>query len=256
MSERRAGEYSGERVSVVTVCRNALPMLKKTLESVGNQSLRSKIEYIVIDGKSTDGSPEFCREMQEKGEIDIFLSEEDSGIYDAMNKGTGLASGKWIMFMNAGDVFSSRDVVERLLDYADNFPESGVIYGDVRKQGADGEWEVKRAGAARNSHRMFFCHQSVMTLTKLQKEYGFDLSHPLSADFKFFKVLLKKGVEFRHIGLPVADFDTGGVSNRRRALGLADNIRVVMESDGFIDRLRFLPHLVPVWLMCKLRGKG
>ncbi len=242
------------RLSVVTVCRNASALLKKTLESVNNQLLRDRIEYIVIDGASTDGSVEYCNEKVKERKIDKFVTEPDRGIYDAMNKGADMAEGEWILFMNAGDVFSDKDVVKRLLERGD-LTDAVAVYGDVRKKSSSGEWELKRGERLHNSHRMIFCHQSVMTRREVQQNLRFDISHPYSADFKFFKQLMKRGGKFEYLPIAVADFDTEGVSNRNRSAGLADNIRVVMECDNFADSVKFLLHLVPVYVISRLRGK-
>ncbi|MDE6199852.1 MAG: glycosyltransferase, partial [Muribaculaceae bacterium] len=83
----------------------------------------------------------------------------------------------------------------------------------------------------------------------------FDISHRMSADIHQVKRLYKKGVKFRQTDIAVAIFDTGGVSNVKRSAGLRDNISVVRELDGLVDRLRLLPKLYIPYLMCRLRGK-
>lgn len=106
-------------VSIVTVCYNAADMLSKTIESVSAQSYEN-IEYIIIDGASTDGTKQIIQNNIEH--IDKFISEKDNGIYDAMNKGTANSSGEWIIFMNAGDTFYDRDTIKDL--FSSPIPES------------------------------------------------------------------------------------------------------------------------------------
>lgn len=239
------------KVTVVTVVRNAPAALRVTAGSVLSQTY-GNLEYVIVDGASTDGTADFARSLGDK--VDVLISEPDKGIYDAMNKGVRAASGEWVIFMNAGDTFYSADTIERVFDSAD-YSGCGVVYGDVAKRNADGELEMKKAGAPCNSHRMFFCHQSAFYRRSDILAEEFDISHRMSADIHQVKRLYKKGVKFCQTDIPVAVFDTGGVSNVRRSAGLRDNISVVCELDGFVDRMRLLPKLYVPYLMCRLRGK-
>jgi len=239
------------KVTVVTVCRNALEALRTTAESVLSQTY-TDIEYVIIDGASTDGTAGYVRSLGDR--VGAFISEPDNGIYDAMNKGVRAASGEWIIFMNAGDGFYAADTVARVFDGGD-YAGCGVVYGDVAKKTPEGGLTVKKAGAPHNSHRMFFCHQSAFYRRSEILTEPFDIRHRMSADIHQVKRLVKKGVSFRQLDMPVAIFDTGGISNVRRSAGLRDNISVVCELDGIIDRMRLLPKLYIPYLMCRLRGK-
>lgn len=239
------------KVTVVTVVRNASAALKATAENVLAQTY-ADIEYVIVDGASTDGTADYARSLGDR--VDVLISERDNGIYDAMNKGVRAASGEWVIFMNAGDIFYAPDTVEQVFG-TDDYAGFGVVYGDVVKKNASGELEVKKAGAPHNSHRMFFCHQSAFYRRGELLVEPFDTAHRMSADIHQVKRLWKKGVRFRQLDLPVAIFDTGGVSNVKRSAGLRDNISVVCELDGLVDRLRLLPKLYVPYLMCRLRGK-
>lgn len=231
-------------VSVITVCRNACNMLERTIQSVLNQTYKD-IEYIIVDGASTDGTLELLAQHTIK--ISRWVSEPDKGIYDAMNKGVGLAHGEWTIFMNAGDVFANSYVLEKVfsvLEHAD------VIYGDVVKDGV-----VKKALSPRNSHRMYFCHQSAFVKTCLLKEFPFDITHKMSADFKQMKQLWLAGKQFLQLDFPIAEYDIQGVSNMNRSVGLWDNICIIREVDSIWKQITLLPRLYFVWLSCRLRGK-
>jgi glycosyltransferase involved in cell wall biosynthesis len=89
------------KFSVVTICYNAVETIERTLLSVLRQTARPQIEYIVIDGASTDGTSEIIRRYAPQ--IDVYLCEPDTGIYNAMNKGLAYASGDYVIFMNSGD---------------------------------------------------------------------------------------------------------------------------------------------------------
>ena len=269
------------RLTVVTVAKNACAALQKTMQSVLEQDY-GNLEYIVVDGQSTDGSVAHLKTCSDPRLS--WTSEPDGGIFDAMNKGVRRATGQYCLFMNAGDTFVASDTLSRMMALAmdsekkstdslkksadslkksadrknypaDSFcpsavPSPDVLYGDVVKGGS-----VCPAGEPRNCHRMFYCHQSALVRTASLLDTPFDTSHPYSADIKQVKQLIKKGRRFLHLPLPVACFDTGGVSNVHRSRGLMDNMRVVCEVDSPADIIRFMPHLLLPWLVCKLRGK-
>ena len=239
------------KISVVTVVRNAVDALRSTVESVVAQTY-DNIEYVIIDGASTDGTVDYVKKLGTR--VDKFVSEPDKGIYDAMNKGIDASTGDFLIFMNAGDVFYSTETVSKIFE-GNEYSEFGVVYGDVAKMASDGVAVVKRAGEPRNSHRMFFCHQSAFYRREELVKEKFDISHRMSADIHQVKRLYKKGVRFIRVDVPVAIFDTGGISNVRRSDGLRDNISVVCELDGIIDRLRLLPKLYVPYFMCRIRGK-
>lgn len=237
------------KISVVTVTRNAAPLLSKTIESVASQDYEN-IEYIVVDGASTDDSVDIINKSDCIGR---FISEPDKGIYDAMNKGAAMATGEWILFMNAGDTFADSKTLRRLALEAESFPEADVIYGDVIRCGNE-EDEIKVASDSLKGHRLAFCHQSVMCKRDDLLKIPFDISHRYSADFKFFKTLQRDGKKFHHARFPVARFDTSGVSTINRSKGLADNMKVILEVDGAKGLSSFL-HLLPTYIISRLRGK-
>lgn len=228
-------------VTVVTVCRNVKSSLEKTMNSLLHQSY-AHIDYVIIDGASTDGTPE----MLGKTEGVRWISEPDKGIYDAMNKGIRMAEGEWVIFMNAGDVFASDDTLSKVFSVE---RDADVIYGDVIKGDS-----IKKAELPHNGHRMYFCHQSAFVRTSCLKEFPFDIQHRMSADFKQMKQLYLAGKTFMQLDFPIAVFDTSGVSNAQRSKGLYDNIQVIREVDNWKERLRLLPRLLFTYWMCRLRG--
>ena len=119
------------RVSIITVTYNAESLLERTLQSVLSQRYADK-EIVVVDGQSSDGTVAVIK--RHAAAIQSWVSEPDKGIYDAMNKGVRMATGDWILFMNAGDTFASDDVLQRLFDAVDP-AQADVIYGDVVKGG-------------------------------------------------------------------------------------------------------------------------
>lgn len=240
-----------DSISVITVTRNCAPLLKRTIDNVTAQDY-PQLEYVIIDGASEDNSIDTIRNSSG---ISNWISEPDKGIYDAMNKGARIATGEWILFMNAGDTFTTPDTVRKLMEQAAAHPEADVIYGDVIRCGSEGNDSIKAASDVLKGHRLAFCHQSVMCRRRLLLDTPFDISHRYSADFKFFKILAKNGKVFHHANFPVARFDTTGISTRNRAKGLADNMKVVREVDGIAGGLPSILHLLPTYIISRLKGK-
>src|SRR5258707_957655 len=111
-TSRPKAEAQGDlpKVTVVTVVLNAVDVLDRTVRSVVDQDYPD-LEYVVVDGQSTDGTLTLLHDYRDR--IHQFVSERDGGIYEAMNKGAALATGDWVLFMNAGDLFVEKDVVTR-----------------------------------------------------------------------------------------------------------------------------------------------
>lgn len=236
------------KVSIVMVTFNAGVLAEKTLSNLAMQAYPAK-EIIVVDGRSSDDTINIIEHYASQGTIAQWVSEPDRGIYDAMNKGVKMSTGEWVIFMNAGDVFASDNVLSSI--FAHEWCDADVVYGDVLKDGG-----VHKAPTHYYPyHRMLFCHQCVFTRRALLLATPFDIKHKLSADFKSFLVLYQQGARFKHVDIPVAVFDTSGVSNTHRSRGLRDNISVVCETIPFPQRIIFVTRLAVPYLMCLLKGK-
>lgn len=168
------------KVSVITVCYNNRDGLERTIQSVISQTYPDT-EFLVIDGGSTDGSVELCKEHAI--DIDRFVSEKDDGIYDAMNKGLRLATGDWIVCMNSGDEFYADDVLEKI--FSNPIPEGiHFIYSDYWQKRADGTKFCRTVDRAKGD----VFHQSSIYKRWLHEQYGYYInSHPyIVADLLFF----------------------------------------------------------------------
>lgn len=151
------------KISIITVTYNAASFLEETILSVINQTYPN-IEYIIIDGGSKDRTIDIIKKYEDK--ITYWISESDRGIYDAMNKGISMATGEWVNFMNAGDIFSSDAVLETVLNksYPDNI---NFLYSDFyilsknRRYYFDANFEIGR-----------ILHQSVIYKKKLHEIWG------------------------------------------------------------------------------------
>jgi glycosyltransferase involved in cell wall biosynthesis len=174
------------KITVVTVCYNAAKHLEKTIESVLSQSYPN-IEYLIIDGNSTDNTKEIVEKYKNK--IDLFISEPDKGIYDAMNKGIRLAKGDYINFMNAGDYFYDKNTLLNIIRKAP--PQAAMIVGDV--QVLNGTYsEVHRVEDLKTAWRgLKFCHQSLLLKTELAKNQLFSGKY-VTSDFEQVYEIIQK----------------------------------------------------------------
>ena len=206
------------KISVITVVKNSSKTIEKTIQSLLNQKYEN-IEYLVIDGKSTDGTLEILDKY--KKNISLLISEEDKGIWDAMNKGVSLAKGDIIGFLNADDTYyeNSLNIVN---DYFIN-NEIDFLFGSVEKyklMHGYKPWKIKWSFGFYTSHSLGF-----FIKTNKHKEVGFYNSRFLSADLDFFYRMI---VEFKLKGIGtkkneiLGKFSKGGFSSR---INYADHLR-------------------------------
>ena len=197
------------KVTIITVCYNACEELRMTLESVCEQTFKG-IEYIVVDGGSTDGTlsllEEFRNKFSNNGISFRYISEHDEGTYDAMNKGALMAEGEWINYMNAGDRFFSTNSIAQFFSHNIN-ADSGILYGDTLQVFDFGSGIAKATDYAKDNPIMPFCHQSCFVKADLVKKYRFDTSYKIIADHDFFFRLYEDGIKSQYIEEVVAQYN-------------------------------------------------
>lgn len=205
-----------EKVTIVTVTRNEAGNLRETIESVVSQTYQNR-EYIVIDGGSTDGTREILKKHDNV--IDDWVSEPDKGIFHAMNKGSKMATGEWIIFLNSGDVFSDDNVLKNVFS-ADIPQEIDVIYGDtVYSYGKEEYKEFRKSKELRNFWKgMVTSHQSFFIRKRTMDHRPFDTSYKIASDFNQLYALLMDGGLFVYKKLDISRVDTTGISNNKRML--------------------------------------
>ena len=164
-------------ISVITVTFNAALSIEQTILSVINQTY-SNIEYIIIDGGSTDGTIDIIKKYSNR--ISYWISEPDKGIYDAMNKGIKVATGEWINFMNVGDAFYDNSVIENIF-YNKTYDKIDIIYGNTNLVYSFGSHVLEGGEISANKY-MPFCHQSSFSKIEPMKKYGFDIKFKICAD--------------------------------------------------------------------------
>lgn len=199
-------------VSVITINRNDASGLEKTILSVVGQTY-TDIEYIVIDGASTDNSVAVIEQYAPR--IQHWISEPDTGIYNAMNKGIARATGDWLIFMNAGDTFADPSIVQQ---FVDGQHDEDIVFGNQIRLYPDGKtdlWQVDgqtidftffaRRGIP---HQSTFIRHHVFTAIGAYRE---DL--PIYSDWeRVARAVLIHGYRIRHIPLAVCIYDMDGMS--------------------------------------------
>lgn len=224
----------GVKVSVVTVTYNCDTIIESTLLSVIAQSYKN-IEYVIIDGGSRDGTLDVLRKYNSY--INVLVSEPDNGIYDAMNKAISLCTGDYVIFMNAGDLFTNSKVIETVFSGL-NFNYADVIYGSVILDKKTKEIEVKPGDFKEFWKGSRFCHQSAFISLELHKKYPYDLKYKIAADFDFFNKMYLKNKVFNYIDIPFSKVTLGGVSDISR-IKLINEVLAISKSKKLSVYLHF-----------------
>lgn len=205
----------------MTVVRNDAQGLERTMNSVAAQDY-SPIEYVIVDGASTDGTRDILRRRE--AEIDRWISEADDGIYEAMNKGIRLAAGEYVCFMNAGDRFDSADTVSRMFIPP---PCAELLWGDCIIERTKGEEYDCARDVLKTLHRqMTVCHQSLFVKRSALLARPFDESFRIAADYDFLCERLLAGATWEYRPLPVSRIDDRGASVRTFRTSIREKRRV------------------------------
>lgn len=193
-------------ISIITINYNNAKGLRRTIESVACQTSRD-YEFIIIDGGSSDGSVTVIKEYITQ--IDYWVSEPDGGIYPAMNKGVKVAQGEYCIFMNSGDEFYSKDVIENVVKQG---LREDIVCGDI----CFGESNVSPNPdkvTMRTFYKSTLYHQASFIKTQLLREHPYDETMRSAADWKFFMYeLVYRNASYRHIPIVIARFEGGGIS--------------------------------------------
>lgn len=247
-------------ITVITISYNAVDNIESTIQSVLNQTYPF-IEYIIIDGGSSDGTTEIIKKYVNN--ISFWLSEQDKGIYDAMNKGIMMASGDWINFMNAGDAFYNPNTINSLSYYLEN-KTIGVIYGDVKIIYDQNHVKTKRVKTNNFLKGMPFCTQSAFVRNKYFSDILFNDKYNVFGDLDYFLSLNKKKVQMKYVKKVIASFDYNGVSSRFLLKNELEKLGILKKHLGYVGYAysfsiidRFIRHqikkILPLEIIRKLQ---
>lgn len=193
------------KISIVTVTYNAVTTLEKTILSVLNQTYKN-IEYIIIDGSSTDGTVNIIKKYTNR--LAFWISEPDKGIYDAMNKSLKIATGDFLIFMGADDYFVNNNVIENVVSKIHD--KNIVYYGDVlfRQINLKYKGEFNKYKLALNN----ICHQSIFYPQRIYTKYNYETKYRLCADY-VYNIKLWSKYKFRYLNELITNYDMTGVSS-------------------------------------------
>mgnify|MGYP002626412790 CR=1 FL=1 len=203
------------KLSIVTVSYNCVNEIENTILSVINQDYPN-LEYIIIDGGSTDGTLDIIKKYQHR--ISYFVSEPDRGLYDAMNKGIEKASGEWVTMRNCGDYFAEKDSLSKL--FSEQVPD------DV---------DFVCAAAYRVTDLGYYI--ATFVRTTWHKQHLFDTQYRVSADFNLLYNSAKAGRKFVFRNIPVVIFPTGGFSSIRWDVGKREGQKVLGNYDSTFQKI-------------------
>ena len=228
-------------LSVITIVYNNARDIERTMLSVLNQTYPN-IEYIIIDGLSTDGTLDIIKKYSDK--ISKLVSEKDEGIYDAMNKGLALATGDYVLFMNSGDEFYSPDTVANVFASADN---ADIYYGETEMIDGNGKSLGQRRHKAPDDfswrsfkYGMSVSHQAIFVKRSIAEP--FNRKYELSADIDWILNAAKNAKIIVNTHQYVAKYLVGGVSKKRHRRSLQERFDIMKKHYGLIPTL--LNHIV------------
>lgn len=207
------------RLSIITICRNRVSDMAQTCASVAEQTWRG-FEWVVVDGASTDGTVEILERYRSL--CASLVSEPDTGIYNAMNKGLALARGEYVLFLNGGDRLSSNSVLEEVFTAANL--SADILYGDMLLERDGVIIERDAARPAEDIDALFFAsgatlpHPASFIRRSLFEKHGlYDESYRIIGDVERWVVFAKSGCSFARIDTVVSVFKLGGVSDDRQS---------------------------------------
>lgn len=227
------------KISIITVTYCAEATLERTLQSVAEQTY-TDIEHLVIDGASKDGTLAIARRFPHVKVV----SEPDRGLYDAMNKGIGLATGEFLCFLNAGDRLHSADTIARVAAAAES--STAVVYGDTAIVDGDGQFLYRRrlAPPERLTWRSFrqgmlVCHQAFYVNRAVVQPY--DLHYRFSADFDWCIRCMKEGERrgMRNVEVKeyVADYLNEGMTTANHKASLLERFGIMVRHYGWVSTI-------------------
>ena len=225
-----------KKISIITVVFNGKALIERTINSVLSQTY-SAIEYIIIDGGSSDGTLDIVQSY--KSGITKIISEKDNGIYDAMNKGLHASSGDYVLFLNAGDELYSKETLANVFAIS---TDVDVYYGNTAIVNKNGEslgdrrltppsqltWKSLKFG-------MCVSHQSFIAKRSLCDSYN--LQYKISSDIDWVIQVLKKSSKIVNTQLYISKYLEGGASDKYRASALLERFKLMVKHYGFFQTL-------------------
>ncbi len=223
-------------LSVITVVYNNVNDIERTIKSVINQSY-SKIEYIIIDGASKDGTLAVIETYKTK--IVKMISEKDDGIYDAMNKGLALATGDYVLFMNSGDEIYETNTVENIFATAAGadiyYGETEMLNANLQSEGTRRHKTPKKLTLSSFKYGMCVSHQAIYIKRSLTQPYN--LNYQLSADIDWILSALAKAKTVVNVNFYVTKYLMGGMSKQKHLQSLKERFKIFSHYFGIVPNI-------------------
>lgn len=213
------------KLSVITINYNNAKGLSQTFQSVFSQSF-TDFDYLVIDGGSSDDSVNIIKRHEDK--ITYWVSEQDKGIYNAMNKGIKAANTEYVIFLNSGDEFYNIDALSHFKPYLNN-DKSDLVYGNLNVIDKSG-W-IKKDPAKLGFRYLFrdtLPHMPTLTRKSCFDNFLYDEDLQIVSDWKFYIIgILKRKFTYKHIDVVISNFYLGGVSTTLGEVSTKERIQVI-----------------------------
>ena len=259
------------KISIITVVRNAKELFLETLQSVKNQTY-TNVEYVVIDGNSTDGTKELIKENQEF--ISKWISEKDESLYDAMNKGLELSTGDFVWFLHAGDTIPTLQTLENLINeiYNENNSENqskveflkniDFIYGKIKIKKVKNkientisfsdyhkevptEKQLAKLGYKNFLEGMVICHQAMLVRREIAPFYdlNFRLAGDIDWSIRLFKEIEKRKtnkdeLRVKQTEIVITHFLAGGISTSQKKKSLIERFKIFQKHIGVVGAVK------------------
>lgn len=228
-------------LSIITVTYNAAKDLEITFKSIAEQTYRN-IEYIVIDGASTDNTVQLISDYRRY--IHTFRSEPDEGLYDAMNKGIQEAHGDYLCFLNAGDTFFAATTLQEMVASVPMYTTPDVIYGETQLVNQQRQFmRMRRLSAPQQltwksfKQGMLVCHQAFWAKRTIVEDY--DLNYRFSADFDWCIRILKKAQNTHHSRLTLVSYLEEGLTTQNHKASLKERFQIMCHHYGWYSTLLY-----------------
>ena len=229
------------KFSIITVTYNAGKVLEDTIQSVVFQTYRN-VEYIIVDGGSTDNTLDVVHKYQER--ISKVISEPDKGLYDAMNKGIRMATGDYLCFLNAGDELHENETLQKIVYTLKGKELPDVIYGETAIVDEEGHFlHMRRLSTPEHLHwksfkeGMLVCHQAFFARRELALANPYDLRYRFSADFDWCIRIMKQSKNLHNTHLTLIDYLNEGMTTQNHKASLKERFRIMTKHYGWISTI-------------------
>lgn len=257
------------RFSIITITYNAAASLQRTLDSVLAQDY-ADIEHIIVDGASTDGTLALAEAYKRRSDAEDdghevrIQSEPDRGLYDAMNKGLTMATGDYILYMNAGDCLASPSTIAHAATKAEGESDGvkpAVLYGDTDLVDCEGKFIGHRRLAPPERltwrsfrHGMLVCHQAFYAMTDIARQTPYDLRYRYSADvdwcIRIMKEAERRGLPLVNLHEVAALYTKEGQTTQHHKASLKERFHVMARHYGLLTTL-----LMHAWFVARAAFK-